>query len=154
MIIRHGTARTKRRENDDYGEMQTASLGDSGGLTQYGAMLQTLAPGARSSMRHWHEREDEFLYVVSGAVTVIEDDGRHRLGPGDAACWPAGVSNAHCVVNESDQPCSYLVVGTRVRHDVCHYPDAGRTLHTEGETWRLVDADGHVLRSGRVEAQW
>jgi uncharacterized cupin superfamily protein len=157
MIIRKGDARTKTRDESSFGVMETASFSDSdgAGIKQYGAYLQTLQPQARSTYRHWHEREDEFLFVVSGRVTVIEDDGRHVLEPGDAACWPAGVPNAHCMVNESAEPCSYLLVGTRLTHDVCHYPDDGSTLYTEGETWRVVvDATGHVLRSGRVEPEW
>ena len=154
MIIRKGQARTKRRDEPNVGVMETASFSDSAGIQQYGAYLQTLQPGARSSTRHWHEREDEFLYVVSGKVTVVEDDGPHVLEPGDAACWPAGVPNAHHVMNQSTDPCSYLIVGTRLTHDVCHYPDVGKTLHTEGETWRVVDAAGTVLKSGPVEPEW
>ena len=154
MIIRRGQARSKRRDDPILGVMETASFSDTAGITQYGAYLQTLQPGARSSSRHWHEREDEFLHVVSGKVTVIENDGRHVLEPGDAACWPAGVPNAHHVVNESSEPCSYLIVGTRLTHDACHYPDVGHVLHTEGESWRLEDAAGNVLESGRVEPEW
>ena len=37
------------------------ALGDFFGLTQYGVNLTTLAPGAWSSHRHWHENEDEFI---------------------------------------------------------------------------------------------
>lgn len=154
MIIRKGTARTKRRDAAVFGAMETASFSDTAGLRQYGAYLRTLEPGARSSTRHWHEKEDEFLFVVSGSLTVVENDGPHVLQPGDAACRPAGVANAHQVINESSAPCSYLVVGTRLAHDVCHYPDVGKVLHTEGETWRLVDAAGQVLKSGRVEPEW
>lgn len=154
MIVRKGQARTKRRDEPNVGVMETASFSDSAGIQQYGAYLQTLQPGARSSTRHWHEREDEFLYVVSGKVTVVEDDGPHVLEPGDAACWPAGVPNAHHVMNQSTDPCSYLIVGTRLTHDVCHYPDVGKTLHTEGQTWRVVDAAGTVLKSGPVEPEW
>ena len=154
MIVRKGQARSKRRDEPNVGVMETASFSDSAGIQQYGAYLQTLQPGARSSTRHWHEREDEFLYVVSGKVTVVEDDGPHVLEPGDAACWPAGVPNAHHVMNQSTDPCSYLIVGTRLTHDVCHYPDVGKTLHTEGQTWRVVDAAGTVLKSGPVEPEW
>jgi uncharacterized cupin superfamily protein len=154
MIIRKGQARTKTRSESAFGLMTTASFSDSAGIRQYGAYLQTLQPQARSTFRHWHEREDEFLFVVSGTVTVEENDGRHVLEPGDAACWPAGVPNAHCMVNESTEPCSYVLVGTRLTHDVCHYPDDGSTLYTEGETWRVVDTAGHVLRGGRVEPEW
>lgn len=154
MIVRRATAPTQERTADPFGDMTTAGLSVAGGLMQFGAYLQTLQPGATSSTRHWHEQEDEFLYVVAGEVTVVEDDGPHVLHPGDAACWPAGVANAHHVLNRSAAPCSYLVVGTRRAHDVCHYPDAGRTLHTEGDTWRMVDAAGKVLKSGPVEPQW
>jgi len=154
MIVRKGQARTKARDEPGFGAMQTASFSDSAGITQYGAYLQTLQPGARSSTRHWHEQEDEFLYVVSGRVTVVENDGPHILEPGDAACWPAGVPNAHHVLNESSEPCSYLIVGTRVTHDICHYPDVGKTLYNEGEAWRIEDASGQVLKSGRIEPEW
>ncbi|MGL4576384.1 MAG: cupin domain-containing protein [Burkholderiaceae bacterium] len=151
MIVRKGQPAVKKRDEPDFGAMETACYSDFGALKQYGAYVQTLAPGSRSSTRHWHEKEDEFLYVLSGEVTVIENDGAHVLTPGDAACWPAGVANAHHVLNQSDAPCSYLIVGTRLTHDVCHYPDVGKTLYTEGETWRVEDAAGRVLKSGRVE---
>lgn len=154
MIIRKGSARSKTRNEPGFGAMETASFSDSAGIRQYGAYLQTLQPGAMSSTRHWHEQEDEFLFVVSGQVTVIENDGPHVLEPGDAACWPAGVANAHHVINQSSEPCAYLMVGTRLTHDVCHYPDVGRTLYTEGATWRIVDSAGAVVRGGRVEPEW
>jgi uncharacterized cupin superfamily protein len=131
--------------------MRSRRVSDEGGLTQYGAYVVTLAPGARTSERHWHEREDELVLVLAGEVTVLENDGAHVLGPGDAACWPAGVDNAHSVLNRSDAPCTFLIVGTRPSHDVCHYPDVRRVLFTEGETWRLVDEDGTLLKSGRVK---
>lgn len=154
MIIRKGQARSKTRDEPGFGIMETASFSDTAGITQYGAYLQTLMPGARSSTRHWHEKEDEFLFVVAGQVTVVENDGPHVLGPGDAACWPAGEPNAHHVLNQSGEPCSYLIVGTRLSHDVCHYPDVGKTLYTEGNEWRVEDARGQVIRSGQVEPEW
>ena len=148
MIIRKDTAR--RGEAAGEGK-DWRHLSDAGGLTQYGAYLETLQPGGKSSDRHWHEKEDEFIYVVSGEATV-EDDGEHVLHPGDAACWPAGVPIGHQVVNRSQTPCSYLIVGTRVTHDVCHYPESGRVLHTEGEDWRIEARDGKVLAAGKTKS--
>jgi uncharacterized cupin superfamily protein len=129
------------------GRGETRTLSDAGGLTRVGVRQQTLEPGARTSERHWHEGEDEFLYVLGGEVTVVENDGPHRLGSGDVCCWPAGVPNAHTVENRSDAPCSFLVAGSRPEDDVCHYPDSGRRLDTAGDRWRLVDvATGEILK--------
>lgn len=152
MIVRRGQPSVHSKDASyELGAFETAHFSDAGGLTQFGAYLETLQPGSRSSERHWHEQEDEFLYLISGEAVVVENDGEQVLQPGDAACWPAGVDNAHCVVNRADEPCSYLIVGTRPSHDVCHYPDSGRTLHTEGATWRLVEANGTVIRQGQTQ---
>ena len=117
---------------EHYGASERLRYSDASGLTQFGAHVETLQPGSRSSERHWHEEEDELLYVISGGATVIEDDGAHPLGPGDAACWPAGAANAHQVVNRSGAPCTYLIFGTRMAHEAIHYPDVGRVEYIEG----------------------
>ncbi len=153
MIIRKGQPRADRGiegRAERFGAFESLRYSDAGGLTQFGAYVETLQPGSRSSERHWHEEEDEFLYMLSGEATLIEDDGAHVLRPGDAACWPAGMANAHQVVNRTRAPCTYLIVGTRVTDDVCHYPDVGRILYTEGDTWRLLNDDGTVIKSGKV----
>lgn len=105
------------------GRMRWWPVSDTGGLTQFGAAIESLEPGAQSSQRHWHEAEDEFLYVLDGTVTVVEDAREQALAPGDVACWPAGLANAHCLINRTDRPVTYLIVGTRARDDACHYPD-------------------------------
>lgn len=133
-----------------FGVFESLRYSDAGGLTQFGAYVETLQPGSQSSDRHWHEEEDEFLYMLSGEASVIEEDGTHLLHPGDAACWPAGTANAHQVVNCSSAPCTYLIFGTRATHDICHYPDVGKIQYTEGDTWRLHRADGTLIKSGKV----
>ena len=155
MIIRKGVVpRELRTEQQapEFGAREALRISDAGGLTQFGASVQTLQPGAKSSERHWHANEDELLYVVSGEATVIEDDGPHVLVPGDAACWPAGTANAHHVVNRSGTPCTYMVIGTRRTHDICHYPDAKKTLYAQGNSWHMLAAC-RTLRAGRVGAK-
>ena len=155
MIIRKDQPQVDRlseEETERYGAHETLRYSDAGGLSQFGAYVQTLEPGARSSDRHWHEEEDEFLYVVSGEATVVEDDGAHTLGPGDAACWPAGTANAHQVVNRSEAPCTYLIFGTRMARDVIHYPDTGKVLRDEDGTWQLLRADDDsLIEGGEIE---
>ncbi|MFA5900809.1 MAG: cupin domain-containing protein [Hyphomicrobium sp.] len=99
------------------------ALGDAGGLTQFGVNLTTLEPGAVSALRHWHAREDEFVYVVDGELTLVTDTGEETLLPGMAATFPAGEANAHQLVNRSDAPATYLEVGTRTTDDEVHYSD-------------------------------
>ncbi|HEY3800292.1 MAG TPA: cupin domain-containing protein [Caulobacteraceae bacterium] len=101
-----------------------AQLGRPVGLTQFGVNHMTLAPGARSALRHWHEQEDEFVFVLEGQLTLIDDDGEHALIAGDYVGFPAGEANAHHLANFSDAPASYLAVGTRyVGVETVHYPD-------------------------------
>ncbi len=98
-------------------------LGDAGGLTQFGINLTRLAPGAASAHRHWHESEDEFVFVLEGQATLIEDDGETPLGPGEAAAFKAGVPNGHHVVNRGDRDVLYLEIGTRSARDKGIFPD-------------------------------
>lgn len=128
-ILRRGSvpalpcANNYPKEWSDIGRADDIALSDAGGLTQFGAFQEILYPGAQSSLRHWHEAEDEFLYVLDGSVTLIEDDGPREIGPGTCVCWPAGVANAHCLRNDGTAPATLFIVGTRLPEDACHYPD-------------------------------
>lgn len=120
-------------------------LGDAGGLTQFGANLVILAPGAKSSIRHWHETEDEFVMVTEGVLVMVDNFGEHLMRPGDCAAFPAGSDNAHCFVNRTEAEARFLVVGHRSRVEVAHYPDIGLKvemasgkatfLHEDGRPW-------------------
>src|SRR5215471_12332041 len=102
---------------------QRQKLGNAVGLTQFGVNLTRLKPGAASALRHWHENEDEFVYVVEGELTLIEDGGATLLRPGDAAGFKAGVANGHHLVNKSQRDALYIEVGTRAARERAHYPD-------------------------------
>lgn len=133
--------------------LTTLHLSQAGGITQFGAYLDTLAPGAWSSHRHWHEAEDECVFILDGTVTVRDDDGMQDLRPGDAACWRHGDPNAHHLTNRTASPCRYLVVGSRAARDICHYPDDGRRLVNGDSRWQMLDATGAVLREGDLPAE-
>ncbi len=104
------------------GNLSYSHLTEAGGLTQFGAALETLHPGGQSSQPHWEEHEDEFLFMLSGALTVFEDGVGTVIHPGDACCWKAGTPVAHTLKNHTDQPATYLIVGGRQPHNICHYP--------------------------------
>lgn len=86
-------------------------LAPASGLTHMGVSHVTLKPGAWSSQRHWHETEDEFVVMLTGAAVLIDDDGETVLRPGDCAAFPGGVRNGHHLVNRSEADCSFVAIG-------------------------------------------
>jgi uncharacterized cupin superfamily protein len=107
-------------------------LGNAGGLTQFGVNLTRLRPGAASSMRHWHQHEDEFVYIIDGEVVLIENEGEVVLRPGDVAAFKADVDNGHCLVNRSGRDVILLEVGTRSVQERVVYPDVDYVLERDG----------------------
>ncbi|HRO33122.1 MAG TPA: cupin domain-containing protein [Brevundimonas sp.] len=123
-------------------------LGDAAGLSQFGVNLLQLPPGAWSSQRHWHETEDEFVWVVSGEVVLVETDGETVLAAGDCAGFRAGVADGHRLENRSDAQAVVLEVGTRnPTGDGADYPDidmilprgADRYFHRDGTPYPKHD---------------
>ncbi len=98
-------------------------LGNAAGLDQFGVNLTRLKPGAASSLRHWHEKEDELVYILEGEVVLIEDDGETVLKAGDATGFKANVPNGHHLVNKSGREAIFLEIGTRSKHERAEYPD-------------------------------
>jgi len=123
--FREGTERREKRR-----------LGDHGGLVNFGVNLTTLPPGQGSSIRHWHTMQDEFVFVVSGEVTLITDTGEQVLTAGMCAAFPKNVPEGHCLVNRSDAPASYLEIGDRTPGDMVNYPD--HDLHAESHNGEYV----------------
>jgi len=106
-------------------------LGDAGGLTEFGVNLTHLPPGGWSSQRHWHTREDEFVYVLAGELVLVTEAGEQTLRAGDCAAFPRNVADGHHLINRSSEPAAYLEIGSRSDDDVCHYPDID--LHLAGK---------------------
>ncbi|MGQ0611264.1 MAG: cupin domain-containing protein [Paracoccaceae bacterium] len=123
-------------------------LGDAGGLTQFGANLVTLAPGAMSSLRHAHAVEDEFVMMTEGALVLIEDEGETPMYPGDCAAFPAGSGNGHHLVNRSAAPASFLVIGTRSAREVATYSDVDLVVTVEGGRAHFTHKDGKDYAGG------
>ena len=102
---------------------QKRQLGELFGLKNFGVNLTTLAPGAQSSIRHAHTRQDEFIYVVQGRPTLHTNDGKTELAPGMCAGFRAGDENAHHLRNETSEEVLYLEIGDRTPGDEVNYPD-------------------------------
>lgn len=113
-----------RNADPRYAGRYEARLASAVGITQFGVNRVILKPGAFSANRHWHETEDEFVYVLSGSPSLFDENGRHQLQAGDIVGFPAGEPNAHHIVNDSDEEATILVVGSRKPgQETIHYPD-------------------------------
>lgn len=117
-------------------------LGDALGLKSFGVNLTTIPPGGRSALRHWHSREDEFIYIVSGELTLVTGDGEQRLGPGTCAGFPAGRPDGHCLVNRTSRDAVYLEVGDRKPDDAVTYPDDDIAGQATPQGRRFTRKDG------------
>lgn len=117
-------------------------LGDAGRLTQFGANLVILAPGAKSSLRHWHKNEDEFVMITHGKVTLIDDHSKTEMTVGDCAAFAAGDTNGHHFINHTDQEARFLVVGTRADQETCTYSDIDMKVDLIGDDYTFTHKDG------------
>ena len=144
------TTKLKPRESTNYpdafkhvvkGREKTA-LGNAAGLSQFGVNLTRLKPGAASSLRHWHENEDEFVYILAGELMLIEDDGETIMRPGDCAGFKANVANGHHLVNRTERDALYLEIGTRAPAERAHYPDVDLEFERDETSARILHKNG------------
>lgn len=115
-------------------------VGDAGGLEDFGVNLMALPPGTWSSQRHWHSHEDEFVFVLQGELTLVEDTGQVLLRAGECACFPKGTGNGHHLRNDSSSEAIYLEVGSRHQDDLTTCSDVD--LKSSNRDGAFVHKDG------------
>jgi uncharacterized cupin superfamily protein len=91
-----------------------------------GVAIEAPAPGKRLCPRHYHMLEEEHAIILEGEVTLLLDDARHVMRPGDYVCFPAGRKIGHSFLNSGAGPCRYLMIGERNPNEVCVYPDSNK----------------------------
>jgi uncharacterized cupin superfamily protein len=121
-------------------------LGNAAGLTDFGVNLLRLPPGTWSSQRHWHEAEDEFVFVVEGEVVLITDSGEEILRPGDCAGFKAGIKDGHHLQNRSSADAVLLEVGSRKPEDAGEYSDIDMRFSREDEGFTRKDGTPYPAR--------
>ena len=117
-------------------------LGDAGGLTQFGANLVILQPGAMSSLRHWHLHEDEFVMIVQGTCTLVQDAGAVDMHPGMCAAFKAGDPDGHHFLNRTAAEVRFLAIGTRAPREVATYCDVDFRVEQGGGVNTFTYKDG------------
>lgn len=124
------------------GDRVKRRLGEACGLSHFGVNLVTLGAGGQSALRHGHTLEDEFVYMLSGEVTLVTDAGEQILTAGMCAGYPAGARDAHHMINRSGAVATYLEIGDRIDADEAFYPD-------DDLRWSDDDGGAYTHKDGR-----
>ncbi|MCA9537398.1 MAG: cupin domain-containing protein [Myxococcales bacterium] len=109
------------------GRVRVLSDTREGGM-KIGVLVEELPPGRQSCPLHYHMVEEEHVLILEGAVTLRLGEDRIPLRVGDFVSFPAGRAEGHCLVNETDAPCRYLVIGDNDPNEVCVYPDSNKVM--------------------------
>ena len=120
-------------------------IGDAAGLTQFGVNITRIKPNSASALRHAHDNEDEFIFMLEGELVLHEDDGEIVLKPGAAAGFKAGSGIAHCLINRTDRDAVYFEVGTRAKSERVHYPDVDFVMERDDGGRRFYRKSGEPI---------
>ncbi|MEZ4320896.1 MAG: cupin domain-containing protein [Myxococcota bacterium] len=104
----------------------TPNMREAGG--SLGVVQNTLPPGSVGCPFHWHAREDEVFFVLSGRGVLRYGEQVREIGPGDCISCPANTRVAHQIANPFDEDLVYLAMGPYDPHEVCGYPDSGKVM--------------------------
>lgn len=106
----------------EYGSEQK-HLGDASGCEKIGVTMERLAPGKKSCVAHFHTKEEEHIYGISGQAVLMIDGQPHEFSAGDYICFRANTGLAHSFINDSAADFVFMVMGNRDKNDVVVYPE-------------------------------
>ncbi len=88
--------------------------------------------------------------MLTGALTLIDDDGEHAMLPGDCASFPAGEANGHHLKNTTEAPATFLVVGTRTPTETAYYSDMDMKVEMDATGASFTRKDGSPLPADEI----
>jgi uncharacterized cupin superfamily protein len=108
-----------------YRHLTRAAIGEN---YRVGVAIEELAPGKQSSPAHYHIFEEEHVYLLEGTLTVRIGAATYEMKAGDYVCFPAGQKAGHCLINNSDATCRYVILGESNPNEVAVYTDSQKVL--------------------------
>ena len=128
------------------------SLSAIAGLTRTALTLARVPPGKESFLYHSHERDEEFVYILSGRGRAEIGEETFEVGPGDFMGFPAPGGPAHHLTNPFDEDLVYLMGGERSGFDIGHFPREGKKIIFHGDDSIHAVEDSALTRMGME--QW
>lgn len=98
------------------------------GLNRLALYIARVPPGRESFLYHRHERDEEFVVILSGRGRAEIGDDTVEVGPGDIMGFPAPDGPPHHLTNPFDEDLVYLMGGESSGLDVAHFPKSGQHL--------------------------
>ena len=127
-------------------EVHLKRLGRPAGLKRLSISIARVPPGKESFIYHAHERDEEFVYILSGRGIAEIGPLEIEVGPGDFMGFPAP-SVAHHLRNPFAEDLVYLMGGEHSGFDIGRFPKLGkRLIFTEGAIACVEDKDVRPMR--------
>jgi uncharacterized cupin superfamily protein len=105
-------------------------------------------PASSSSIVHYHTKQDEMIYIISGTATLLlydPDTNTYEdilMTAGDVMGFPAGRTIGHSIRNMSTtESLTILEIGDRTKCDTAVYPEPSIDLFAEQLNDELNDTD-------------
>jgi uncharacterized cupin superfamily protein len=103
-----------------------SEIGLALGATKLGYAAARLRPGEAFCPNHWHTMEEELFIVWEGKPMLRTPRGETRLRTGDLVAFPTSERGAHKVWNDTNVPCTIVMIANEDENDVCIYPDSDK----------------------------
>ncbi|WP_291503111.1 cupin domain-containing protein [Acutalibacter sp.] len=105
-----------------------------------------IPPGKSAYPYHYHVKDEETFYIISGEGTLRTPGGERTVRAGELLFFPAGEGGAHKLTNTGEGPLTYIDFDAVNDLDAAVYPDSGK-LGVWGmgvnQVFRLEDEAGY-----------
>ena len=101
-------------------------LGRYGGGSQVGVGIDVLKPGQYSNHFHYHLKEEEHIFILKGAATLVLGPRKYVMKERDYCCFPAGQRAGHHLFNHTQRNCVFLTIGDNHADEIVCFPNTGK----------------------------
>ncbi len=156
-VVRTGALRSEeavhvRHPLNPNSDVRFHPLSRRAGMKRAHLNLARVPPGKESFIPHAHGLQEEFIYVLEGAATVVVGETRVAVGPGDFIGFPIdGVT--HHLINTGARDLVYLMGGEDTPLEVTRFPSAGKLAIFDSATATVRFYDEATAQT-MSEADW
>ena len=91
------------------------------------ASIMEIPPGKSAYPYHYHHKNEEVFYILSGEGLLRTPAGERRVAAGELLFFPTGPEGAHKLTNTSEtENLVYLDFAAVQDIDIAEYPDSGK----------------------------